>query len=281
MTSRALLIVVALAAACGAPARPRCELPRYAHAAAPPFLWTVTRAGAPGTVILFGTIHTASRPDIPAAATRALAAAQQFASELGDAEPDPEAIRALAKLPFGEKSLDQRLAVDDWWALTDAMRGTMHADELARARPWFATVQLMKKVAPAPKPSMDDALTEDARRAKLPIVALETWQVQLAALDRAITLDDLAAAIRTRAAIACSQDRTQAAYVAGDADGLVAMLQVTSSRLILDRNAAWQPAIEAFVTRPGTTFVAVGVGHLLGDGGLPQVLARAGYTVAR
>ena len=59
---RALLIVAL--AACGTPA-PRCEMPKAAARGAP-FLWQVTRAGQPGKVVLFGTIHTASTPDIAA-----------------------------------------------------------------------------------------------------------------------------------------------------------------------------------------------------------------------
>ena len=274
------LLLVAMIAACGSPA-PRCELPKSTAPHGAPFLWTITKPGAAGTLILFGTIHTASRPDIPVAAHAALAHAARFASELGDAEPDPEAMRNLARLPFGTKTLDTQLSGDDWWALQDALHGVLHADELKRVRPWYATIQLMKKVAPAPKPSMDDALAEDAKAAHRPITALESWEVQLAALDRALTVEDLAQTIHARKTIACSQDQTQAAYVAADDAGLATILAVTGSHLISDRNAAWLPALEAFATQPGTTFVAVGVGHLLGDGGLPQMLARDGFSIAR
>ena len=46
----------------------------------------------------------------------ALAAAPRYASELGDAEPDPDELGELARLPRG-KGLDALLPADDWWDL--------------------------------------------------------------------------------------------------------------------------------------------------------------------
>ncbi len=273
------LLVLALAA-CGTPA-PRCELPKYSAPHGAPFLWHVTKAGAPGAVILFGTIHTASTPDVAKPVWDALASAQHYASELGDKEPDKDKFIELARIPYGGKSLDGLLANDDWWALDDALHGTIHTEDLRHAKPWYAMIKLMAKVAPAPKPSMDDALTARASEHHLPIDALETWEVQLAALDAAVAPSDLADAIHARRSIRCSQDQTQAAYLASDAEALKIKLLVDSSHLISDRNTVWLPKIEAYVDATGTTFVAVGLGHLLGDGGLPTLLARAGYTVTR
>ncbi len=54
-----------------------------------------------------------------------------------------------------------------------------------------------------------------------------------------------------------------------------------SNRLLTDRNLNWMPDIEAMLDRPGTFFIAVGAGHLVGEYGLPVLLEDAGATVER
>jgi uncharacterized protein YbaP (TraB family) len=54
----------------------------------------------------------------------------------------------------------------------------------------------------------------------------------------------------------------------------------TADTLLWSRNRAWLPKLEAYLAADGA-FVAVGLGHMLGDNGLPAMLAKAGYTVER
>jgi uncharacterized protein YbaP (TraB family) len=50
--------------------------------------------------------------------------------------------------------------------------------------------------------------------------------------------------------------------------------------LLVERNRRWLAQIERYLTGDGG-FVAVGLGHLLGDDGLPALLARGGARVTR
>jgi uncharacterized protein YbaP (TraB family) len=50
--------------------------------------------------------------------------------------------------------------------------------------------------------------------------------------------------------------------------------------LVYARNEHWLPELEAMLADRGG-FVAVGLAHLIGDRGLPELLAKAGYTVTR
>jgi uncharacterized protein YbaP (TraB family) len=50
--------------------------------------------------------------------------------------------------------------------------------------------------------------------------------------------------------------------------------------VLAGRNRRWLPQIEHLLDAGGG-LVAVGLGHLLGDAGLPALLERAGYRVAR
>ena len=120
-----------------------------------------------------------SLADVPAAAWDALAAAPRYASELGDAEPDPDELRDVVRLPRG-KGLDQQLAADDWWDLSELLRGRIKPEDLARVRPWYAMSLVTSRVAPGPSPTMDEALTRRAAALHHPVDALETWHAQLA-----------------------------------------------------------------------------------------------------
>jgi len=52
-------------------------------------------------------------------------------------------------------------------------------------------------------------------------------------------------------------------------------------RMIVERNRAWVPRIEAMLDEPGTTFVLVGGGHLVGDASILTLLAEAGLAPTR
>lgn len=268
-------MLILMMTACGASA-PRCELPKTAAGA--PFLWKVQRDGGP-VIWLYGTIHVAGLTAVPASAIAALDGAKRFASELGDAEP-PDTISDLARLPFG-KVLDQMLPRDDWYDLVDALRGTVKEDDLRHARPWFAMTRLTSKLAPSPKPSMDDALTERAKDHHVPVDALETWDAQLQALVDGVTVEDLEQAIHARATIGCEVDQMRVLYANGDAAALEPRLVVRDQATLIDaRNAKWQAQVEGYA-KSGGAFIAVGLGHLLGPRGLVAVLAAAGYSVDR
>jgi len=52
-------------------------------------------------------------------------------------------------------------------------------------------------------------------------------------------------------------------------------------RLLVDRNRAWLPKLEALFARPKPAFVVVGAAHLVGSDGLIAMLKAKGYTVVQ
>jgi uncharacterized protein len=277
---RALIavVVLALAGACGGSAA-RCEVAAPTARGAP-FLWKATRPGAPGVVWLFGTVHHVGEASVPPAAWAALDGAPRFVSELGDVEPDSEALREVTLLPRGP-GLDQQLPADDWYDLRDLLRGVVKEADLARVRPWYAMSKLMQKVAPPVRPTIDDALIARAERRDLPIDHLETWEQQLAALGDSVSIADLQQALHARATMRCELATMRTAYEAGDTDALARSLAAPAAATLLHaRNRAWLPQLEALAAAGGG-FVTVGLGHLLGDEGVPALLAARGFTVER
>lgn len=269
-------ILVVCLVACGG-AAPSCPLPPK-PAALQPFLWKAQK-GEGAVVWLYGTIHVAGSEDVPPAAWAALESAPKVITELGDVEADPVKTAELIRLPPG-KGLDQQLPASDWYDLRDALRGSVKEADLARFRPWLAIVKLNAKVAPAPTPNMDTAIAKRARSKGKPVESLESLDVQLKALADTMTIADLQQEIRNRDQLACANGSLKATYNAGDVPGITARMLIPQTHaLVVDRTKAWIPKIEALFAGGG--FVAVGVAHLLGDEGLPAMLAKAGYTVAR
>ena len=55
----------------------------------------------------------------------------------------------------------------------------------------------------------------------------------------------------------------------------------TRRKLLGRRNADMAAQIDRLVRKGGVFFVGVGLLHLLGDNGLPQLLAQRGYLIER
>jgi uncharacterized protein len=83
-------------------------------------------------------------------------------------------------------------------------------------------------------------------------------------------------------------DRMTAYWQRGDAAGLAELLneslgdqEEVRERLLLERNRNWIGAIEALFERPGTTMVVVGMGHLVGEGSVVELLRARGHEIHR
>lgn len=74
----------------------------------------------------------------------------------------------------------------------------------------------------------------------------------------------------------------------GDAEAIAAMMTESLDeqpnlrrRMLDDRNQAWVPQIEALLRSGNTSMVIVGMGHLIGEGSVIDLLLGRGYSITR
>ena len=123
------------------------------------------------------------------------------------------------------------------------------------------------------------------------IVELEGARKQLAIFDRlpeSEQRDLLNAVLEESSEYGHGRGALAEAWLAGDLDQLTQLTRrgvladpELEKALLHDRNASWAAQIENLLSAEDKPLIAVGAGHLLGEGGLPALLQERGYTVRR
>lgn len=269
-------------ASCGAPER---EWPEPS-----PALWELSGPnGEHGW--LFGTIH--ALPDgvewRTGAVDEAVAASDLLVvevAELGDGERAAATFEQRATTK-GLAPLSRRVAAEERPALAALMeRAGRDERDFADTESWAAGLLLASAVREGdPANGVDRALLAEDK----PVVGLESFAAQYDRFDRLPQADqaDLLAGI-AREAERGHADAGIEAWLTGDLatlerealGGILAHPRLREA-LLDSRNREWAERIEALLRDGRAPLVAVGAAHMLGDGGLPALLAARGYTVTR
>ena len=275
---------------------PVAETQRAAPEIAHPALWKIARGDA--VIYLFGTVHVLPQGvqwyDGPIA--DAFEHSALLVTEIIDKSPAEmrAIINADAMLPAGQ-SLRAVLRPADARALSAAaLRYHLPADGFDRFQPWYAAVALstlpLLRSGYDPANGVDAQLSARAKAMAHGHEALETPEQQLglfaglpmAAQKRYLhdVMHDLPQLTRELGGVITEWKRGNAVRLARlmNADEDDPLLR---KKLLLDRNAAWAVAIRDRLTRPGTTFIAVGAGHLAGMGSVQDDLQAMGIAVTR
>ena len=259
-----------------------------------PFVWEVTKRGK--TSHLFGTIHVGISLDeaLPPRMQDALSNARVVMLEIDPRTVDPQRLLSAARLPEGKHQEDFYPA-RVWHDLVNALNENMTSAMLRQLRPWFTMILLVQATVAKmhgehPPEGMDVTIFQMASDMEQPVRALETVDTQVAAL--ASVPDETIARIVTRS---LAQDGTTElarlldAYSSADVERVEAITfdEEDMARapdffaaMFDRRNDAWMGPLREELDR-GDAFVAVGLGHLLGDRGLLARLDRAGYSIRR
>jgi uncharacterized protein YbaP (TraB family) len=208
------------------------------------------------------------------------AQASQLAAAHGVLPPDKSLISMLS--PKGRERLTRA-----------CMRFHLAPGLLDRLEPWFAEVALAGSEFREAGADSGSGVEENISAQAPPGAqrrAFESIEEQIAMFDGASTEAQLASLEETLAELERepnSYGRLVKYWMAADIKGLdkdaLAPLRKAApeiyQRLVLDRNAAWTRALDARMKGHGKTVVVVGVGHLIGDGGVPARLRALGYSV--
>jgi len=283
-------VIGRLLALAGALALASCGAPEREWPAPSPALWEVTGAdGARGW--LFGTIH--ALPDGTEWDTPALDAAMSGAgvlvveiAALGDARAATSAFDRLAHSP-GLPPLTQRVRPADRAALDAALeRAGRDEADFASTESWAAALEIANATRSGEAGNGADRVLL-ARG--LPVIGLESHAGQFAVFDRLAPDDQAVLLAETARAVGSNDERRLAeAWLAGDlapieaesARGILADPELREA-LLTARNRAWAGRIDRLLASGRRPFVAVGTAHMLGEDGLPALLAARGYTVRR
>lgn len=259
-------------------------------------VWRIERKGAPPS-FLFGTLHDDDErvTRLAPQAQRALDRSKRFAVELID---DQEAVALFRRaMVRKEPRLDTLLGEADWprYDARLAAHG-MPRDARAHLRPWAALLILVRP-AESPGIVLDKLLLLEAGNRGKDIVALETIDEQIAAMNDLPEESQLALLRHAEANYERIQQSFAAlrdAYLARDLAAIWKLnrdmmaggneIEPHNARfldsLLFRRNQRFAERLVPLLDQGGT-FAAFGALHLYGPRGVPALLAARGYKVTR
>ena len=263
---------------------------------AEPAMWVVKDEDS--TVYLLGTFHLV-KPETQWRSTKIDAAFRDSdelwleASERGDT-----ALLQGLVLKYGmdpTHPLSGKLGQEDWARVKSAAKlAGLPESALNVMRPWMAALTLavapMIKQGYDPTQGADKQLEAAARTSSKAIKTFETPEQQLLFFASMPEQSEIAFLLQTLDELADSAtyvDRMSEAWIAGDTRELEAIVLAKMKAeapelydtLFVRRNMEWSDQIAALMQGSGTSFIAVGAGHLVGERSVQAILAERGFDV--
>ncbi|MEJ2409219.1 MAG: TraB/GumN family protein [Novosphingobium sp.] len=265
-------------------------------APAHPALWKV--ADDDTTIWLFGTIHIL--PENVAwyagPVAKAFDASRELVTEIPIDKPQ-DSQAAILRKSLREDGKALRDTLDDKErAAYEAGMGSIGLPPQAfdKNDTWFAALMLtlipLKVSGYNLESGVDTQIGTMAKVRQMEAEALESPDYQISLFDNLPQetqrryLDEVVEALPT---VKSDIDAMVTAWKAGKADDLANLLNEQEDDpylrkvLLTDRNAHWAKWIEQRLKQPGTVFMAVGAGHLAGQGSVQDQLAQDGVSAER
>jgi uncharacterized protein len=261
-----------------------------------PAMWKVQDADT--TIYLFGTMHLLPPGEqwLTGEVRRAFDSASTLRMELASLDPTPAEAQSMMGRGMAAPGSAPLTSL-----LTDAEKATLAAaagkiglpvQAIDGMRPWL--VSLLTAVAMAtelgldPSTGAEKVLTRLANESGKTIEGFETFDQQIgffANMPDDLSLASLKIGLAQYADASNMMQRMLDAWMSGDAarlDGIMNEGLETTPEvrkvLLEDRNRRWADWIDSRMDQPGTVFVAVGGGHLVGHDSVQVFLQQHGHT---
>jgi uncharacterized protein len=268
-----------------------------AYAASP--VWAVR--GAHNTVYLAGSIHMLPADDatLPAAFDHAYGDSSKLVMELDLGKLDPlEAMTWMmdhSALPSGT-NLREVLGEKRYGRVSAAATSLgLSMTGLDGQAPWVVGIEITDLAYTHegfdPEQGVEEQLVRRAQVDGKPTAGLETLQEELGgliALSREDQMRMLDQTVDELKDLKSELREVTGAWRHGDAARLAALLSTEYSAfpslykpLVTDRNQRWLPQVEELLKARENTLVVVGALHLVGQGGLLELLRNKGYAVTQ
>jgi uncharacterized protein YbaP (TraB family) len=290
--SRALiaLLVASTVATAAAQTAPR-------PASARNFLWKASNGQR--VVYLAGSVHLLNKDYYPL--SPALDAAFKECDLLVEEVDLAEMLAVESQLQIltrgllpGGQSLDQVITPATYAMVTQRVANLgLPIEPLKRFKPWALALTLLglewQSAGFDAELGLDKHFYDRARAEGKQVQGLETVDFQISRFD-GMSMDEQDRLLHStlngldteKASVTALAD----AWKAGDAPGVerIVLRDLRQEprmydRLLVERNRAWLPKIDALFARPGRAFVVVGAAHLVGPDGLLAMLKAKGYMV--
>jgi len=268
-----------------------------AHAASP--VWAVH--GAHNTVYLAGSIHMLPADDavLPPGFARSYADSARLVMELDLGKFD--AMEAMAwmmdhgALPAGS-NLRGVLGEQRYGRVSAAAAGLgLPMAALDSLAPWVVGIEIAdlayEHEGYDPEQGVEEQLVRRATKDGKPTAGLETMPEELSSLTELSSADQIRMLDQTVDDLKDIKSEMREVTVAwrhGDAARLAALLASEYNAfpslykpLVSDRNKRWLPQVEELLKANDNSLVVVGALHLVGQGGLLELLRKRGYAITQ
>ncbi|MEL7541393.1 MAG: TraB/GumN family protein [Pseudomonadota bacterium] len=265
-----------------------------------PAMWKLTDDDT--TIHMFGTVHLL-RPELEwrsDALDQAIADADTIVFEVD--MKSPEAQRAIAtdflqRGMFDDgRTLKEVLGDEDEAVISAAFDSIgVPIDAMNTFEPWMASVNLgvMKLVNDGydPNSGVESVIEAEADEAGKSFGYLEQISQQTDAFDLLPEDEQISMLYETALLLDESPqmlDLLVDEWADGDIEGIAKLVanpdgygftDAAYQSLLVKRNEAWVPQIEAMLDEPGSVFIAVGAGHLAGPDSVVTMLRDKGYQI--
>lgn len=242
------------------------------------------------TSYLFGTIHLVSQSDfeLKQRVIDALENSETLVLEIDMSDPAAQG-KIMQKAPMkGGATLDKLLDQETLGKLDKMLQESIGASAafMNGWKPFVVSTFLIGRLIDGSPASFEASLAQAAKRREMPVLAFETVEEQMALFDE-VSYESQAASLAEMVNDEAKMKKLFAEmvklYRAEKVNELYALLgehmeDEEEQVLVKDRNERWVPLFGE-MAEDSRLFVAVGAGHLPGEGGLVNLLREAGYKV--